>query len=166
MSLIIIKNISDFQINLRARIAQNNDKNKKNLNFLNNASRDDFSNDSMPTLVVTSDQVFYKCYVSLLINEFKDKFGYVIALNVAAATLFGYNKTEVLNRKINVLMPNIFSKNHDSFIEHYLAIYNNEIKNVTKDRILFGKTRSNYIFPFYLTIKVPQSFINKIFLYF
>lgn len=73
---------------------------------------------------------------------------------MAAATLFGYNKTEILNRKINVLMPNIFAKNHDSFMERFLSTYNHEIKNVTKDRILFGKTRSNYIFPFYLTIKV------------
>ena len=55
-------------------------------------------------------------------------------------------------------MPNIFSKHHDSFIENYLATYNPDIKNVTKDRVLFGKTRSNYIFPFYLTIKVISNY--------
>lgn len=84
----------------------------------------------------------------------KDKFGYVIALNIAAATLFGYNKTEVLNRKINVLMPSIFSKYHDGFLEGFLATHNQEMKLITKDKILFGKSRSNYIFPFYLSIKV------------
>lgn len=81
-------------------------------------------------------------------------------MNVAAATLFGYNKSEVLNRKINVLMPNIFAKNHDSFIENYLATFNPEMKNVTKDRVLFGKTRSNYIFPFFLSIKVKIKLIK------
>ena len=44
----------------RARIAQNNEKNKKHMNFLNNASKDDFSNDSTPTLVLTTDQVLQK----------------------------------------------------------------------------------------------------------
>ena len=30
------------------------------MNFLNNASKDDFSNDSTPTLVLTTDQVLQK----------------------------------------------------------------------------------------------------------
>lgn len=77
-------------------------------------------------------------------------------MNVAAATLFGYNKSEIMNRKINVLMPNIYAKHHDSFIEAFLANFNPEIKNLTRDRVLFGKTRSNYIFPFYLIIKVDN----------
>jgi hypothetical protein len=42
----------------RARIAQNNEKNRKNMNFLSNSSKDDYSNDSTPTLVITTDQVF------------------------------------------------------------------------------------------------------------
>lgn len=75
-------------------------------------------------------------------------------MNVAAATLFGYNKSEIMNRKINVLMPNIYAKYHDTFIETFLANFNPEMKNLTRDRVLFGKTRSNYIFPFYLIIKV------------
>ncbi len=41
-------------------------------------------------------------------------------MNQAACNLFGYYKSEVINRKVNLLMPSIHSKFHDSFLENFL----------------------------------------------
>lgn len=51
-------------------------------------------------------------------------------------------------------MTNLFSKNHDFFIENYLNRFELDKNEVFTDRLLFGKTKSHYIFPFYLSIKV------------
>lgn len=59
-----------------------------------------------------------------------------------------------MNRKVNMLMPSIYSKNHDSFIENFLNAYTPDMRIIANDKLLFGKSRSNYIFPLFLTIKV------------
>ena len=41
-------------------------------------------------------------------------------MNLSASNLFGFSKSELINRKINLLMPSIHSKFHDSFIENYI----------------------------------------------
>ena len=40
-------------------------------------------------------------------------FGRIIALNMSASKIFGYGKNELVNRKVNVLMPNLYSQFHD-----------------------------------------------------
>lgn len=36
-------------------------------------------------------------------------FGRIVALNMQASKMFGYSKSELFNRKINSLMPNVFA---------------------------------------------------------
>ena len=36
-------------------------------------------------------------------------FSRIIGLNMSASKIFGYSKSELINRKVNVLMPNMFS---------------------------------------------------------
>lgn len=47
-------------------------------------------------------------------------FSRIIGLNMSASKIFGYSKSELINRKVNVLMPNMFSAQHDYFLETYL----------------------------------------------
>lgn len=35
----------------------------------------------------------------------EDNLGVIQSVNLACASMFGYNKTELVNRKINILMP-------------------------------------------------------------
>lgn len=52
-----------------------------------------------------------------------------------------------------MLMPNIYALNHDKYIESYLE-GSREITMVNKEFMVFGKHKSNYIFPCMLTIRV------------
>ena len=40
-------------------------------------------------------------------------------LNLAAEKIFGYNKGELINRKVNDIMPRIFSIFHDRILQNY-----------------------------------------------
>ena len=37
------------------------------------------------------------------------QFGRVTSLNMSASKIFGYSKGEIVNRKVNALMPNLYS---------------------------------------------------------
>jgi PAS domain S-box-containing protein len=41
-------------------------------------------------------------------------------INLSVSNLFGYHKTELLNRKINLLMPSLYSKFHDAHVEKFI----------------------------------------------
>ena len=53
-------------------------------------------------------------------------------------------------------MPNIYSKNHDHFINNCIN-NNGENKCFQKEKFVFGKHKTNYIFPVYLMVKVKRS---------
>ena len=113
--------------------------------------------------MITGDHVFiFFFYILLKKNNFfkknvinfkiKEAFSTIININLVCASLFGYNKNELIGKKVTSLMPNIYAIFHDSFIENYLS--SNESKFLSKDRILFALHHSNYIFPVYLNVKV------------
>lgn len=79
---------------------------------------------------------------------------------MVCASLFGYNKNDMVGKKVTCLMPTIYSQFHDTFIENYLS--SNESKFLSKDRILFGIHHSNYIFPIYLNVRVYRKNINSL----
>ena len=53
-------------------------------------------------------------------------------------------------------MPTIYAKHHDKFIENYLS--NFEEKALTSERLVMAKTKTNYVIPLYLNIKVKLFF--------
>lgn len=72
-------------------------------------------------------------------------------------------KLIILDTKVNSIMPAIYAKHHDKFIENYLS--NFEEKSLTTDRLVMAKTKTNYCIPIYLNIKVIFYFFlgkNKI----
>lgn len=73
--------------------------------------------------------------------------------NLTVASLFGYSKTELINRNVNMLQPYVYSKNHDDILKHYVE--NNDKVQSGKDKNLHvcGKNKSQYIFAISLTIK-------------
>lgn len=126
----------------KARTIMNVNTNKKTGNF---QSGDDYTNDAIPTVHVSGDS---------------EKFGVITGINLAAASLFGYNKTELINRKVNVLMPQIYSKFHDDFISNYLNNNESYLISKQKERLVFGKNKSNYIFPVYLSLRAVPSMLS------
>ena len=79
--------------------------------------------------------------------------------------MFGYLKEDILGRdnKVNMLMPEIFSQRHDEFLKTFHERNGGEINNLfMKPKRVYGKHRSKYIFPVYLTIRVVPSKISEI----
>lgn len=54
-----------------------------------------------------------------------------------------------------MLMPSLHSKYHDSFLENLKE--SQQPSFMTKERLIFGKTKSGYIFPSYISIQSMQS---------
>ncbi len=73
-------------------------------------------------------------------------------LNNALSSLFAYTKQELINKKINVLMPEMVANSHDKIIEDFLMQKGS--KMLFKERILYGKTKCGYLLPIYLTLQV------------
>ena len=60
-------------------------------------------------------------------------------------------------------MPQVYGKYHDLFIENYLN--NNDtakFANTNKEKFVFGKNKSNYVFPIYMIIKAMPSILQGI----
>ncbi|EGR30970.1 hypothetical protein IMG5_119850 [Ichthyophthirius multifiliis] len=103
----------------------------------------DFQNESTGLISISAEDV---------------SFARISALNQTAAMYFGYSKSELINRKINHIMPQQWAEQHDSFIEDYL--HHLESKVLNKERLLFGKQKNGYIFPSYMYIRYVPSYLH------
>jgi PAS domain S-box-containing protein len=104
--------------------------------ILDDEETDNFSTDPVATFVVSCDT---------------ERFGQIVALNQAGASMFWYNKSELINQKIQILMPKMYAKHHDTFLENFLN--NGDVKNHVKERIVFTKNKAGYISPVSLQIR-------------
>jgi hypothetical protein len=43
---------------------------------------------------------------------------------MSAASLFGFDKNEITNKKINNVMPSLYARHHDDFLKSIILIYN------------------------------------------
>ena len=68
---------------------------------------------------------------------------------MSACKVFGYSKKESLvGKEVEVLMPKIYSKYHKKFLEAAIQKPPDLLSN--KDKPVFGKHSSGFIFPFWL----------------
>lgn len=122
----------------KLRNIQNVNQNKRMFALMeDDQEAEDYSSDPVPLFHMSTDN---------------DKFGMIIGLNQAGASLFCYTKSELINQKIQTIMPKLFGKYHDQFLENFLN--NNEAKSYSKDRVVYGKTKSGYLIQVTLNIKM------------
>ncbi|CAD8074133.1 unnamed protein product [Paramecium primaurelia] len=95
------------------------------------ASKEEISMESLPTMIISLAQ---------------DKFGQIINLNTACH-VFGYMKNELVNRKLNVLIPNIFQKAHDQLMKLGFD------QKLMKERSIYVKNKQNYLIPCIIEMK-------------
>jgi hypothetical protein len=46
----------------------------------------------------------------------------VYAINMSAASMFGFDKSELTNKKINNIMPSLFAVHHDDFLKRTVFV--------------------------------------------
>ncbi|CAD8141052.1 unnamed protein product [Paramecium pentaurelia] len=73
----------------------------------------------------------------------EEKFGQIYAINMAAASLLGFDKNELMNKKINNIMPSLYARHHDDFLRRFLDT--NEATLLNKERLLLGKHKNGYL---------------------
>ncbi len=76
--------------------------------------------------------------------------GTIEVFNRASEHLFGWKAHEVIGKNIKVLMPVLYSKMHDQYMESYLKTQ--EKKIIGRGRLVEGKRKEGDIFPVYLSV--------------
>ncbi len=79
-----------------------------------------------------------------------DKKGKVLSMNKAALELFQYHETEIIGKKINMLMPKPHSRDHDQYLHNYHSTSKKKIIGI--GRQVEGKRKDGTIFPFRLSV--------------
>ncbi len=76
--------------------------------------------------------------------------GIVEAINPAAASMFGYEPSEVIGQNVKMLMPEPYHAGHDGYIHNYKTT--GEKRIIGKGREVKGKRKDGTVFPFFLSI--------------
>lgn len=88
-----------------------------------------------------------------------DRLAQISNINLSACRIFGYlRKEELLGKNIKILMPPLYAYHHDEFIRS--AVIKNAEAISNRERSVYGRHTSGYIFPVSLQIKFFQSFLH------
>jgi PAS domain S-box-containing protein len=79
-----------------------------------------------------------------------DEGGIVRFFNKSAEERFGWKADEIINQKIDNLMPEEHAIKHDSYLKHYYNTGENRV--IGKDREIVAKMKNNTLFPIRLWI--------------
>ena len=89
-----------------------------------------------------------------------DKIGLITNCNLGSCRIFGYTFNEMKNHQVEKLMPEMYAKNHSKILDDALAKGPENIPN--KERLVFARHKSGYIFPVWLQLKMIQNTQNGI----
>jgi len=79
-----------------------------------------------------------------------DAMGAILTFNPACERLFGYRPDEVIGQNIKMLMPPVYSDNHDGYISNYKRTGVPKIIGVGRE--VFGQRKDGTVFPIYLSV--------------
>ncbi len=92
------------------------------------------------------------------------KLGEILQFNMSACRLFGYTKLELLGKKVNMLMPDLYAKTHDAVLQH--GIENVEalgLNSSKSEKFVLGRHKSGYLLPLPLQARVVISINQGVF---
>lgn len=95
----------------------------------------------------------------IYISGESDRLGIISQCNLSVCKIFGYNKKDdILSKNVKIMMPSIFADHHDDFLNESLEKAADQISS--RERQIFGKHISGYIFPLWLQIKNIPSLLS------
>lgn len=106
---------------------------------------------SFDELVKTSDILFADETVILHVSGNKDSAGKIMKCSQGLTKIFGYSKSEVTGHAINILMPSLFAKRHNEFLENFFQIGHKSVFNT--ERNFFGLHRNGLSFNMKMLVK-------------
>lgn len=84
-----------------------------------------------------------------------DWMGNVQRFNLAAERIFGYSPEEVLGKNVNILMPEPYKSEHDSYLRNYLAMRQPKVIGI--GRKVQGLRKNGEVFPMHLAVTQVDS---------
>ncbi len=90
-----------------------------------------------------------------------DDHGVIENINPAALALFGFEKHELIDKNVSVLMPEPDKSRHDSYLSNYNATGKKNIIGVGRE--VYGKRKDGSTFPFRLGVSEIKFSDRKIF---
>jgi hypothetical protein len=76
--------------------------------------------------------------------------GIIDTVNGAGCRLFGYERQELINNNISMLMPPPYKEAHDEYINHYLDTGEKKIIGIGRE--VLGRRKDGSLFPFWLSV--------------
>ena len=122
---------------------------RTNFEFNNAAANQDsdvnsYAQDGTPCVYISGEQ---------------DRLGIVNQCNMSLCKIFGYmKKDDILNKNIKILQPKTYSEHHDEFLNVTIQKAADQISS--RERQIFGKHFSGYVFPLWLQIKNLPSLLS------
>ncbi|CAD8155764.1 unnamed protein product [Paramecium octaurelia] len=101
---------------------------------------------------ISGEDIGFESQATVIVSTSVEKFAQVITLNQSCCRLIGYTRQEIINRKISLFMPNLYTKFHDHYMQRFLIT--SDIKNINKERFIFLKDKQNYLIPCYIVLRI------------
>lgn len=79
-----------------------------------------------------------------------DRTGVIRSINRACCAMFGYTEAELLGRSMTVLMPQPFARDHDKYVNTYLATERPKIIGIGRESL--GRRKDGTVFPIHLSV--------------
>jgi two-component system sensor kinase FixL len=79
-----------------------------------------------------------------------DQDGTIVSFNAAAVRQFGYSEEEAIGQNLRMLMPQPYRREHDGYLQRYLATGEKRIIGI--DRVVVGQRKDGSTFPMKLAV--------------
>jgi two-component system sensor kinase FixL len=79
-----------------------------------------------------------------------DRQANIVMFNAAAERIFGYQKAEIVGKKVNLLMAEPYASEHDGYIEHFERT--GEARAIGRTRMVSARRKNGQTFPIELSV--------------
>jgi len=90
----------------------------------------------------------------IILSGNRSNLGTIINSNHELGQILGYKKNELLDENINIIMPEIIGKYHNTLMQHYFEKQNQTNANDIEDKLVFAQHCKGYIVPCFLLVRL------------
>ena len=74
------------------------------------------------------------CYIYIIVSTKPENFGSILNASLSISEIFGYKKNDLINQNLNIIIPDIFHKEHIKLLNKKLNQFQKEDYNDEKNK--------------------------------